>query len=368
MLQWKSIIQWNEWNLSFKIWNNFDFVFFFQTNASNEYYAISIYYFHVYRTKFLSTIDQYCYFKIKQKLTKTFDIYSKFKNISTRNILFSNVESILFIVSKNFMFFYFVNNDFENIEILNELMNFLHFHYFFRLFWNRFIIYSKKSKFFVNKLKILKFQRDHNDIRFFINKSIIIRNWSIFVDAKFFMFFIYMFLYLKILISNKINLMHIIKKIILKKIFVYKKTKKKIKMIKFNWKSKQQKTFETTKNKILIRNITIENSNYQYHLTIDASIIELKKCLFQLVDVSKKILWNSKLMNNFKIVMFMSFQLLSIETKYYITKRECYAIIKCFEKRKWMIIDSKYFIKFYTNHFVLLSIIKTNSTNAQITK
>ena len=127
------------------------------------------------------------------------------------------------------------------------------------------------------------------------------------------------------------------KKIILKKVSTYKENKKKrIKkiIIEFEWELKQQKAFETIKHNILTRCITIDNLNFQYHLVIDDFITSLKNCLFQLINVSKKFVWNSKLLNNFKIVMFMSFQLLSIETRYQIIERNCYIVIKNLEKNK----------------------------------
>ena len=108
-------------------------IVFFQANAFNKYYVVFMFISHVYRTRFLSTIEHYCYFRIKQNLIDAFETYSKFKNIQTKNILSSNFEFAFSNVLKDIMFFYFMNDEFDETKTFDDLIKFLHFHYFSRL-------------------------------------------------------------------------------------------------------------------------------------------------------------------------------------------------------------------------------------------
>ena len=143
------------------------FVMFFQTNAFNKYYVVFMFVSHVYRTRFLSTIEYYCYFKMKQNFIEVFETYF---NIQTKNILFSNFESTFSNVSKNTMFSHFMNNEFNETKTFDDLMRFLHFHYFSRLIWSRLIINLKKLRFFVNNLFSTNWQQFAIDLCLLISK------------------------------------------------------------------------------------------------------------------------------------------------------------------------------------------------------
>ena len=66
----------------------------------------------------------------------------------------------------------------------------------------------------------------------------------------------------------------------------------------------------------------------QYHLVIDINDITLKKCLFQLHEISTSIEITFKFLSNEKMMMFFSFRWQNVEIKYNNSKQKCYAIVK----------------------------------------
>ena len=76
----------------------------------------------------------------------------------------------------------------------------------------------------------------------------------------------------------------------------------------------------------------------QIYLVTNISKQCLKEVLFQLSrEVSE-----TKILNKHKhilrIVMFMSFKLEKVETRYYITKREALTMIRCLTEVKWFVM------------------------------
>ncbi len=105
----------------------------FQTNAFNEYYAVHMFLSHVYKIEFISTIEQYCYLRMSQELIDDSETYTRLKNIITEEIFFSNIESSLNMISESIIFAHFMNNNYEEAIIFEELVMFLHRHYFLQL-------------------------------------------------------------------------------------------------------------------------------------------------------------------------------------------------------------------------------------------
>lgn len=61
---------------------------------------------------------------------------------------------------------------------------------------------------------------------------------------------------------------------------------------------------------------------------------------------------------NKKPVMFMSFGLADAETRYYTTKKEVLAVLRCLEEVRWLVYRSKFSVLLYTDHMAILGIMR----------
>lgn len=83
----------------------------------------------------------------------------------------------------------------------------------------------------------------------------------------------------------------------------------------FILKMKQQKSLDHVKKNISENAIKATNQNLQFHLSANVSLKITKTCLFQLRKMTSNTQITVTFKNNFKMIIFMSFQLNDIETK-----------------------------------------------------
>ena len=113
---------------------------------------------------------------MRQKIIKKSRIYSQLKNIVIDFILTLNAKSSFTNVFNSF-FDHFINDDIKKARTFKNMLQFLYEHYFSRLKWTRFTFNSKKCKFFISRIQILKHQRNVFDIRSSENKLKAFRKW-----------------------------------------------------------------------------------------------------------------------------------------------------------------------------------------------
>ncbi len=184
-------------------------------------------------------------------------------------------------------------------------------------------------------LKILSFEKSESDIRSSLNKIAAIRDWFELKNDKKLLRFCFMLFFLRALISDRADLTSIMKKMILEKMTMYTANDRKWiirSIIEFHWDSKQQAVFKTVKKNIVHRSLSEDDEKLQYHFITDVSKIELEEVLFQLQTIASDTKWNSHFHDNVRVIMFLSFQCLSIEQWYHITKRETLMIFRCLKK------------------------------------
>ena len=244
------------------------------------------------------------------------------------------------------------------------MFDFLLNDYFLRIAFELIYLFESKINLFINNLKLLKFEDDSRNIRFSLKHRIKILNWSISQNKLKFDVFLWLTSFLKIFIFEKFELVMKMKRTyfiqqsnklkskrfhdveikkcdadLFKKSKVFKSKKLIIQrkwVIKniFDWEKKQQITFDAVKKVININVMFDVDSNMQYYLAIDANKIDLKKCLFQLHEIKHNTKATSKLLSNERIIFFMSYQLLNVETRYFNNEKKCYAIIRSLTKIK----------------------------------
>lgn len=99
------------------------------------------------------------------------------------------------------------------------------------------------------------------------------------------------------------------------------------------------------------------NHDVQFHLTPDSSKRGIGGTLFQLVGHPTGTEGTDKLKKDMRFIMFMSFKLADVESRYSTTEREALAIVRCLAEVRWLVIGSPYPVKVYTDHVSLLSLL-----------
>jgi len=70
---------------------------------------------------------------MSQELIDDSETYTRLKDIITKEIFFSNIKSSLNMIFESTIFAHFMNDDYEEVIIFEELVMFLHRHYFLQL-------------------------------------------------------------------------------------------------------------------------------------------------------------------------------------------------------------------------------------------
>ena len=208
----------------------------FFANAVNEFWTISIYKSHVYKLIFSEYNDHYYYLRMKQKVTKDFKTYFKFKNIVIDLIFSFDSELSLSNAMKYIFFNHFVNDDCDEANTVKKFLNFLHHYYFLRLKWIKLTLNFKKCKFFVSRIKILNHQKNVMNIRLFENKLKMFKKWFFSKNKTELDKFLYMLFFLKNYIFEKIDKTVLLKTAVIKEVMtIIRNDKKRIsrKMINF---------------------------------------------------------------------------------------------------------------------------------------
>jgi len=127
----------------------------------------------------------------------------------------------------------------------------------------------------------------------------------------------------------------------------------------FVWDSDRNTAFEAIKQAIANNAMAAPNLNAQYHLAVDASKKGLRGVLFQLgeVDPGTEATNTDKHQMMERIIMFISFRLAEVESRYSNSEREALAVIRCLAEFRWMIIASPYPVFVYTDHEALKTLL-----------
>ena len=69
-----------------------------------------------------------------------------------------------------------------------------------------------------------------------------------------------------------------------------------------------------------------------------------------------------------KIIMFLSHQFTPPQSRYHTTERESLSVVKCLAEIRWLVQGSRYPVKLYTDHQVLLKILKSEDATGRISR
>jgi hypothetical protein len=369
---------------------------FFFIDATWDYWVVIIKKKDVFKTDLVSSHEQWAYLRMRMSLIESSHTYAQFTNLvfdflstiedfSAQDTIIENHEKAVMTL--------FVN-DHSDVEISFEILfNFLHERYFSKTVFELIYLNSKKTVIFIEKLNMIDFTEESNELRSSVKHRIKILKWLILINRAELNEFLWLTLFLRQFISNRVDHVLIMKKVYMIQVSTKSarvklkakveecdedltrksKRKKTISIIivrkqwmkrsndEFIWRKSQQVSFDHVKRSITKNAMTAVVHELQYHLVANASRRITNACLFQISEKSLDTVMTSQLKNKFKIVMFMSFWLNDVETRYFNIERECLAIINALAKMWWLIVENNWKIICYTNHHVLDSIMIKDS-------
>ena len=349
------------------------FTNYFKADASNGYWAVGMHLPHALKTAFSTCLGQFCYLRMGQGLTGACGTYARLKDIVTGPIPKPNPEPDLNRASERVAFSHFVDDDAGGADTFEELLEFLHKHYFPRLVWSRLTLNPAKSYFFVDEMKILGFSKTPLGIRPSADKTAAFRDWPIPRNEQELLRFLYMLPFLQTFVPGRADLSMIMKKAIIEEVQIFKVNGRKRTVkhsIGFEWGHEQQKAFEKAKQGILETVLSGGEDSVQYHLATDASNTGLGGYLFQLPTQppDTKMDSSEKMISAMKAVMFMSYQLLPAERNYFTTEKETLAALRCLDECRWLVMGSPYPVKLYTDHSALLTTLRADAATGRLAR
>jgi hypothetical protein len=191
------------------------FKMFFFMNVIWKYWAIIIKKENVYKTKFVSSHEQWVYLRMNMRFTESSHMYAQFTNLifeSLSIIKEFKTQEIIIEDHEKATFASFVNDHSETETTYETLFKFLHEHYFLKAVFEFIYLSSKKIIIFIEELNMIDFIEEFNELRFFIKHRIKIMKWLIFINRVELNDFFWFTSFLKRFISEKANHVLIMKK------------------------------------------------------------------------------------------------------------------------------------------------------------
>ena len=253
-----------------------------------------------------------------------------------------------------------MNDDAGGADTFKILFDLLHFHYFPHLAWSQLTLNLDKSKFFAQTIEILGHTKDAQGIHFSANKIVVFHDYFTPTNKEELLRFLHMLPFLRTFIPRQTDQSMIMCWAIIESITEVNCNGRKQKIKKymdFHWEQKQQEAFNAVKKVLLTTCISDGNNELQYHLVTDASRIGAEEVLFQLQNTLAGMWALEETRNHKRIIMFLLFQFLLAKTWYHTTEWEALAVLKCLKETQWLIKESRYPVKLYTDHQALKKIL-----------
>ena len=102
--------------------------------------------------------------------------------------------------------------------------------------------------------------------------------------------------------------------------------------VDFKWDERHRHAFDAVKQAVQDNVNSGGDVNKQYHLCTDASKTGAGGLLFQLSDSKIGVAMTKELWSQLSIVMFMSYQFTTTQTRYHTTERKCLAVLRSLEE------------------------------------
>ncbi len=135
-----------------------------------------------------------------------------------------------------------------------------------------------------------------------------------------------------------------------------------------HWTDECETAFRTVIDAVTSRTLSGGDLKIQYHLATDASKTGQGGVLFPLPTTPGQADACRIDTNEYDCVMFLSYQLTSAESNYHTTELEGYAVLKCLDEIRWLVIGSPSPVKVYTDHQALVNILQSDALAGRMSR
>ena len=346
------------------------FTTFFSTDASNGYWAVPIKPGDEYKAGVVTPHGQYVYRRMGQGLKGAPHTYSQFSDLVFGPIPKNDDQPrfpSLIGDHGTEAFALFMDDHMAGFTTYEAQFNFLMNHYFPRVAFGPVYLVGPKTHAFADSLEMVGFQGSAEGLRPSIKHRERIRNWPTPRTKDELDAFIYLTPFLRVFIPGRAEHVQRLKEAYLKEEEVpltgakskgRKSVRKRwVETGTFVWTERQQESFDHIKMSLVEKAMTGADHDLEFHLATDASNRAIGGVLFQLHDVPIGTEALDRHKSNLRIIMFLSFRLSDVETRYTTTEREALAVVRCLAEVRWLVMGSKYPTHLYTDHKALTSIL-----------
>lgn len=350
--------------------------FFFTTDAANSYWAIPVRPGDETKLGFVTPYGMYCYNVMGQGLTGGTHTYSRF-----RDLVFGAIPSGVDPSSGDLLegsdsligdkgdvaFDGMIDDSYGSSTTFAHMHRFLHEHFFPRCVWGPMYLKDSKSFFFCDSLQFVGLEVGPNGLRPSLRKREAILQWPTPTCQADVEAFCYLTPFLRRFIPGRAELVRIIKYgasdvmkgIVKKENNGAVERNRQMEEREFYWNREKEIAFQAIKRAIAGNAMALPNPQGQYHLAVDASKKGIGGVLFQLDGVEPGTEAGNTTLHRSaeRIIMFISFRLTDVETRYSNSEREALAVIRCLAEIKWMVIASDYPVLVYTDHSALKTLL-----------
>ena len=338
--------------------------YFFTTDAANSYWAIPVRSGNETKLGFVTPYGMYCYNVMGQGLTGGTHTYSRFRDLvfgaipegyeigCGRERLLEGDESLIGDTG-NVAFDGMIDDSYGSAVSFEAMYDFLHERFFPRCQWGPIYLKDSKSHFFCESLDFVGLEAGPNGLRPSLKKREAILDWPTPVTHDEVDAFCYLTPFLRRFIPGRAELVRILKYGITDEVERRRKNKKSgaidVFAGEFTWNREKEVAFQAIKQAIANNAMASPDPAMQYHLAVDASKRGIGGVLFQLEGVSPETEAGSTAVHRSaeRIILFMSFRLSDVETRYSNSEREALVVVRCLAEVRWMVMASDHAILVY---------------------
>lgn len=360
--------------------------YFFTTDAANSYWAIPVRPGDQTKLGFVTPYGMYCYNVMGQGLTGGTHTYSRFRDLVFGAIPegFCNENGIkkflagsesLIGDSGEIAFDGMIDDSYGSATTFEAMFQFLHTQFFPRCSWGPMYLKDSKSCFFSESLQFVGLEAGPNGLRPSLRKRETILQWPIPTSQEEVEAFCYLTPFLRRFIPGRAELVRIMKygkESMYGKVTTDRRQRRNAFAGEFKWDDERNTAFEAMKQAIANNAMAPPDPLAQYHLAVDASKQGIGGVLFQLAGIEHgtEATNTDKHRTAERIIMFISFRLAEVESRYSNSEREALAVIRCLAEVRWMIIASPFPIFVYTDHEALKTLLTgpDNDAHGRIAK
>jgi len=348
--------------------------FFFTTDAANSYWAIPVRPGDETKLGFVTPYGMYCYNVMGQGLTGGTHTYSRFRDLvfgaipsgiddtSGSRVILKGAESL--IGDKGDVAFDgMIDDSYGSSTTFDAMFDFLHEQFFPRCVWGPMYLKDSKSYFFCDSLDFVGLEAGPNGLRPSLRKRETMLQWPTPASYEEVEAFCYLTSFLRRFIPGRAELVRIMKyglELNVPESLQRNRDKVAMQVTKeFNWNSEKETAFQAIKQAISNNAMALPDPSAQYHLALDASKRGIGGVLFQLAGLPSGTEAGTSSLNRSaeRVLMFISFRLTDVETRYSNSEREALAVIRCLAEVRWMVMASKYPVIVYTDHSALRTLL-----------